>query len=104
MNSYLLALGTRRRLIAYPKEGLTNPHVRFRSHERGSGAVCFVKRNRVPETEGGKDCVHWDNRAEDPSISVPHPFAFFLAKGWEPTNLNQPGSTGARRSVSKVGL
>jgi hypothetical protein len=25
--------------------------------------------------------------------SVPHPFAFFLAKGWETTNLNQPRSS-----------
>jgi hypothetical protein len=25
-------------------------------------------------------------------ISVPHPFAFFLAKGWESTNHNQPFS------------
>jgi hypothetical protein len=24
-----------------------------------------------------------------PKISVPHPFAFFLAKGWEPSKLNR---------------
>jgi hypothetical protein len=32
-----------------------------------------------------------------PKSSVPHPFAFFLAKGWETSNLNQICSSGAAR-------
>jgi hypothetical protein len=32
-----------------------------------------------------------------PKISVPHPFAFFLAKGWEPSKLNQLSSSAAKR-------
>jgi hypothetical protein len=35
---------------------------------------------------------------------VPHPFAFFLAKGWETTNLNRPRSKAAKSKDLRFAL
>ncbi len=38
----------------------------------------------------------WESRLQSAQSSVPHPFCFFLRKGWETTNLNRPLSRSIR--------
>src|SRR5208337_3263872 len=95
-------------IIGYPLQGLCRPSISATEHlTREWSCLSLIGRPKSilkPEKPGAPslDFETWET--DSPKNSVPHPFAFFLAKGWETTKLHSRRNLAARQHSLAAGL